>query len=258
MAAKPIAGNEPFRSVKPKSWTSLVIVSGLISAIIGNFCLSNTELKRISIFLHPVNNSMRAATAFGEDVNVPSIQNMHEITNDGADNSTAKLTGSNTGAVGDINANNPALDTSKMIDEEESESSEVQEPWKNSRRGPSNATTMTPTAVKKIGIFYNIYASKGNPEIARKVVEEQINKIGNSTLAGPQLNTTIYYLTLGHPFTDGFIEALCASNKLGCQHLRHQNSGGELDTLVFLYDYCQLNPNERVMYIHSKGMICNS
>ena len=106
----------------------------------------------------------------------------------------------------------------------------------------------------KLAVFYNAYISEEDPQIAHEIIEEQINKIGESHLASPQINTTIYYSTLGRRLPDDFMSRLCTErNEMTCTHLGHYEGGYEEVTLAALFDYCQLHPSERVVYIHSKG-----
>ena len=108
--------------------------------------------------------------------------------------------------------------------------------------------------MKQLAVFYNAYISDEDPATAHRIIEEQIDKIGESYLASPHINTTIYYATLGRTLPDGFMDRVCTErNGLICQHLKHYKGGYEEVTLASLYDYCQNHSDERVVYFHSKG-----
>ena len=119
----------------------------------------------------------------------------------------------------------------------------------------SPSVSSSPKILKR-AMFYNIYIPPWNPRLAQEVIEEQISTIGKSFAAASSytVNATIYYLTLGRLLPDGYMDDLCTQKyNLTCQHLGHHLKGFEVRTLSTLYDYCQLHPEERVVYFHSKG-----
>ena len=115
--------------------------------------------------------------------------------------------------------------------------------------------TRKPPSRTQLAFFYNTYISDKEPETAHAIIEEQINKVGTASfLTSPQFNITIYYSTISNPLPNGFMEKLCTkNNRLTCQHIGHYKTGNEEVTLASLYEYCQHHPDERVVYIHSKG-----
>ena len=111
-----------------------------------------------------------------------------------------------------------------------------------------------PSTKTQVAIFYNAFISEDNPSNAHEIIKEQIDAIGKSYLTSAWMNTTIYYSTLGRPLPSAFMEDLCREHgNLTCQHLRHYKTGYEEVTLASLFQYCQQHPDERVVYIHSKG-----
>jgi hypothetical protein len=97
--------------------------------------------------------------------------------------------------------------------------------------------------IGKAAIFYNIFTAPGNSNATLKIVEEQLTTWRASNVA----NATLYYSLLGEK-----IELPCKSNEK-CSLLLHKEEGNELDTLQELHRYCTNNPQDSVIYIHSKG-----
>ena len=120
--------------------------------------------------------------------------------------------------------------------------------------GNHSNSYMTSGSFQRFAIFYNVFVSRENPTIARDVIEEQMDQIGKSFLASPRFATTIYYSTIGRSLPQGFMDQVCSErNNLTCKHVRHYEVGYEEATLASLYVYCKHHPDERVVYIHSKG-----
>ena len=251
MKERSIAGNENGGcSLNWKSLKHLLILFGMVLASLRNLHLSVSLKTFLSLFA-PVNDSMMAMTArpFAEEMQVISRLGVNTSTKDDTGNFTKSIS-VNPRNVSVINIT--VIDIAGIEETENAKLSKVKEPHINSHHVTNNSITLIPVA-EKIAAFYNVYSSKENPGVALKVVEEQISKIGKSALAGAQINTTIYYLTLGQPLPEGFMDTLCQAKNLTCHHIRHQDRGSEEDTLAALYDYCGLHLNETVMYFHSKG-----
>ena len=118
---------------------------------------------------------------------------------------------------------------------------------------------------EQVAIFYDVYISKSKTIAAeddedlisfRDVVEEQINQIEAANLTASQINAKLYYITVGRPsaFNSQFMSELCKErNRLNCQYIRHRKYSDEHASLMPLYGHCKRNPQDKVMYIHSKG-----
>ena len=107
-----------------------------------------------------------------------------------------------------------------------------------------------------LAVFYNAYISHEQPELAHQIIEEQIDTISKSYAASPHINTTVFYVTVGRSLPDDFMGRVCTERNMKCQHLKHYREGFEDLTLALLYDHCQRNPDQKVMYLHSKGKNC--
>jgi hypothetical protein len=92
-------------------------------------------------------------------------------------------------------------------------------------------------------IFYNIYTAPGNSKHTLGIVEEQLTAWRASKVA----NSPLYYMLLGEK-----IKMPCKRNEK-CSLLEHKEVGDEVDTLQELHAYCTKNPQDSVIYIHSKG-----
>ena len=118
----------------------------------------------------------------------------------------------------------------------------------------------------KVAIFYDVYFSDSTSNVpnsdaadlklAQGIVEEQVNQIAKSNVAMSQQKTSVYYVTIGsNSYTDStFVSKLCEAHKhLICRHLRHQKTGEEDRTLASLHGYCKRRPDDKIIYVHSKG-----
>jgi len=101
-------------------------------------------------------------------------------------------------------------------------------------------------------IFYNIFIHEQAISRALGIVQEQISQIGDSN--SRSLNPKVYYNTIGAPAVNTtWMDRICFTNGVICHHMNHYHEAQEELTLQAVYDYCQVHPEERVTYIHTKG-----
>jgi hypothetical protein len=102
------------------------------------------------------------------------------------------------------------------------------------------------TSRKELGpIFYNVYIPEDDTEKqenALRIINEQMQQRGVS-----DPHSKVLYILIGSPnITDDF----CQPN---CHRQNYFKTGGEVNTLQSLYEYCQENPKKLVTYLHDKG-----
>jgi hypothetical protein len=107
-------------------------------------------------------------------------------------------------------------------------------------------------------VFYNIFipSSKGRAGIlnALRIVREQLDQIEASyafTSLKENETLTVYFTTIGVYLP--LMKQLCRNRQIRCQHIGHVSNGFEENTLEPLHEFCQGNPDFRVVYLHSKG-----
>jgi len=105
------------------------------------------------------------------------------------------------------------------------------------------AANVTSSHHQKTVIFYNIYTAPGNSKHTLGIVDEQLSIWRASNVA----NAILFYMLLGER-----IEMPCKSHEK-CSLLEYKEVGDEGDTLQELHAYCTKNPQDSVIYVHSKG-----
>ena len=101
---------------------------------------------------------------------------------------------------------------------------------------------------KKKGVvgFYNVYAEGIYFD---KIVQTQVQTINGSGLLDKL--DTIFYATMGNNGSNYEI-----GNSSKYVHIAHYGStGGELQTIKMLYQFCHANPRSKVLYFHNKGSL---
>jgi len=93
--------------------------------------------------------------------------------------------------------------------------------------------------------FYNIYVNPETPNLARRIIKEQLQKFENSSYAN-QVISTINYVLIGDTT---FQMPPCST----CKELARFSSGSEGETLSRLYEHCLRNDLDVVVYFHTKG-----
>jgi hypothetical protein len=110
----------------------------------------------------------------------------------------------------------------------------------SSNRSSRSSTTTTADAVTddEIAVFYNVFIANED-DVARvrhDIIDDQMSDLKDD-IHGP-----VYVTTLGVPIN--------ISNTISIQHF---DEGNEMDTLHALWEYCNIYPTSRVVYLHSKG-----
>ena len=95
---------------------------------------------------------------------------------------------------------------------------------------------VTPTRIEsQIPVFYNLFTpSQDDAEYVKTILNEQIN------MSLPQHK--FFVLSIGIP--------LDVPNVIT---IRHEETGNEMDTLDILWKHCDEHPQDKVVYLHSKG-----
>lgn len=107
---------------------------------------------------------------------------------------------------------------------------------------PNNASESKPSTA----IFCNVYTAPGSSNLTLNIVNEQLTTWRESSIAQ---TATLHYALLGEE-----IQMPCAATGETCQQLPNVNSqGNEEETLQHLHEYCVLHPNDKVVYMHTKG-----
>ena len=109
---------------------------------------------------------------------------------------------------------------------------------RTNKRTNTSSTTAAPTAV-----FYNLYVKReSDMKRVSQIVQEQFREVD------PSYHTVVHVNSIGVPmpsisnFTSAKVIEIGQSPK-----------GSELDTLRSLWEYCKFNPDNNVIYLHSKG-----
>jgi hypothetical protein len=73
---------------------------------------------------------------------------------------------------------------------------------------------------------------------------------GNKTLS-------VFYATIGsaNALNATYMEQLCSKNNLVCRHIHHYEEGHDEITLQPMYDFCQSNPSQKVIYLHNEELL---
>jgi hypothetical protein len=103
----------------------------------------------------------------------------------------------------------------------------------------------------KFAVFYNVYlpTDENLRQRTHHIQAEQIDQIDRVSAI---TNATIYYNLIGY---DGRDVNFCRPKRddISCHFMQHYKQGFEEVTLSRLHEYCILNPNNRVVYLHNKG-----
>lgn len=109
----------------------------------------------------------------------------------------------------------------------------------------------------KWAVFYNVFLSD-KPYLAgmdKQIVEEQLQQVGES-FANTEENLVVYYVSIGDKLDDEWIHQICSSKyNMTCEYRKHYDSAHEEVTLTELHEYCQMYPDQSVVYMHNKGSL---
>lgn len=96
-------------------------------------------------------------------------------------------------------------------------------------------------ALKTSTVFYNVHTMDRN--LTEQIVVEQLETLSSPEVA-PYI-AAVFYNTIGEPFE--------ISGCPKCVHLQHRESASEALTLQSMFLHCKKSPDDRVIYMHSKG-----
>ena len=108
-------------------------------------------------------------------------------------------------------------------------------------------------------IFYHIFVPPGSNEAERtkEIVREQLIDLGSGLSTSPgSPAATVYYTVVGQEIETDFISMICrdfATQISSCTMLQHTEADFEEYTLQPLFEHCQVHPDHRVIYMHTKG-----
>ena len=106
------------------------------------------------------------------------------------------------------------------------------------------------SSTQPVAVFYNVFASKIEDldYVMHDIVKEQMHMIN------PKLHD-VYVRSIGMPFSFEFLlnQGNPSKGDLSITRIQHDSTGNEVGTLKLLWDYCNLNPERSVVYLHSKG-----
>jgi len=105
------------------------------------------------------------------------------------------------------------------------------------------------SSTQPVAVFYNVFSSKIEDldYVMHDIVKEQMHMII------PKLHD-VYVRSIGMPFSFEFLnQGNPSKGDLSITRIQHDSTGNEVGTLKLLWDYCNLNPEKSVVYLHSKG-----
>ena len=114
------------------------------------------------------------------------------------------------------------------------------------KRSPQQVSENIMVGSTTVAVFYNMYTPKKEEENrVSDIVKEQLANLQQKI---QQMNHAykLFVRSIGVPL-DGAFENITTTS------LRHDEKGDEKETLGLLWEYCQENPDDIVVYLHSKG-----
>lgn len=109
--------------------------------------------------------------------------------------------------------------------------------------------------MKPIAIFYHAYFGGGSipcdHDNVTRIVTEQISLLVFTDLA--KLASVFVVGVSGDAGDAHMVSAMAPTAKV----VHHQGGSGELPTMKLMQDFCKLNPDHLVLYLHTKGAIHN-
>ena len=104
------------------------------------------------------------------------------------------------------------------------------------RSNPSSTTA-------SIAVFYNLYVGRESDlEMVSQIVREQFREID------PAYHTVVHVNSVGVP-----MPSITQFTSAKVVEIGQSQKGSEYDTLRSLWQYCKHNPDNNVIYLHSKG-----
>lgn len=118
------------------------------------------------------------------------------------------------------------------------------------RRSDWHRRTQQSLGPSRLNVFYHVFLDPNDLKQGTEVFDEQMNELKD--LLGPELAEAvpIRYSTNGSPKAT---EAIKCPDGLQCVHYGHREENSEYRTLDYLHKFCLANPDDLVIYMHSKG-----
>jgi hypothetical protein len=89
-------------------------------------------------------------------------------------------------------------------------------------------------------------------------VEKQLQLVGQTSIDSGNLQWILRYRAVGDRYAVNqfLVDPICNQyGNLYCEFQGHDDKGHEETTLQQLHDFCRENPDETVVYVHSKGSL---
>jgi hypothetical protein len=112
----------------------------------------------------------------------------------------------------------------------------------------SFANTVVNTQKSKLVVFFNTFSSANYTDLAIAIVKEQLQLLATQPLLE---NSTIFYYRIGNYQDWLWPNETC--RKGNCVQIGAQKEGHEMLIHQKLHQYCESNPQDRVLYAHTKG-----
>eukprot|EP00523_Entomoneis_sp_CCMP467_P013071 CAMPEP_0168787700 /NCGR_PEP_ID=MMETSP0725-20121227/11941_1 /TAXON_ID=265536 /ORGANISM="Amphiprora sp., Strain CCMP467" /LENGTH=552 /DNA_ID=CAMNT_0008837925 /DNA_START=27 /DNA_END=1685 /DNA_ORIENTATION=+ len=112
-----------------------------------------------------------------------------------------------------------------------------------------------------VNVFFHAYAgpTPENQKLTKRIVGMQLRLLETAIEENKDsLQWTLQYGTVGQKgvVTPQLVDKTCKNvDRLECHYRGHAANGHEESTLQRMRDFCQANPNDVVVYIHTKGSL---
>ncbi|GKY91578.1 hypothetical protein MPSEU_000129700 [Mayamaea pseudoterrestris] len=107
--------------------------------------------------------------------------------------------------------------------------------WRTTRATRVDYFKSTITPAENVPVFYNLFvANESDSERVRQLVDDQLSAL--------LPEHSVYMHSIGYPLQIPNVTLL-----------QHHDDGDEVVTLHSLWQYCKVQPNSKVIYMHSKG-----
>ena len=112
----------------------------------------------------------------------------------------------------------------------------------------------------RINVFYHTFSgpTEENRNLTQRIVSEQMSYIGAASNRSQEYEWILRYRSVGEQSAANpdFMNDKCDEySNLKCEYQGHAKSGHEETTLNQMRDFCIENPDELVVYLHSKGAL---
>lgn len=124
----------------------------------------------------------------------------------------------------------------------------------------SNTAVSKDSTKPRIHVFYHIFAGKGEEyvSLAESIVDEQTHYVAKVAKQQSSYNWELYFRVVGSRVVSlgpRLVERPVCTNtsNLQCHYNGRKKHAHEEFTLQAILEFCQANPSETVVYIHTKG-----